>query len=644
MQIEMTDMIFKHRYRLCAILAAAIVSFWAYVNSNAAKVELQVETPRSGVIGEGDSFYIYITVSDIQEAPVAPKSVPGATVLYFGHRSSQSSFVSANGRTSQSFTNVYALTLRADKKGKYSFGPITVGGVKSNAVSYSIGSPMPAQSQQQAGGASNTHDPQSLNTPSFIGKGNEQLFLRANVSKTTAYEQEALVYTVKLYTTYNSIKFIGATDAPKFDNFVIEESGDISNQLSYETYQGKTYATAVIAKYIIFPQMAGKLKVIGNKYTVSADAEEYYHDPYFSTLTVRKPVQLHVTPNDLTIDVKALPSPRPADFSGGVGQFTISSSLASPNAVAHQAGSITYTVRGSGNLKYIALPDLNKLYPEQLEVFTPVADINTHVGSNTVAGSVKFDYSFMPLESGNFQIPAVTLVYFNPVSGQYERAEARGYSLHVAKGVESEKSQAAMTFDGQLMPIGDNLSKYHRPYVMGFAYWLWYILPTLLLVAALLLYRKRLSDMSDLVALRSKRAAKIAKRRLKRAELCMHNGNSEAFYTEMLKALWGYMGDKLKLPTSELNRANVSGLLEARGVSDEITQRLLDLLDKCEYAKYASGSSEADLTEIYDEATAIIKLLEDAFRVKVSIAPDDNASQSVDEKIENVLSENQDNK
>ena len=221
--------------------------------------------------------------------------------------------------------------------------------------------------------------------------------MRASVSESNVYEQQALVYTVKLYTTYDAIKFIGATAAPKFDGFVVEESKAVSSSLDYETLDGKTYATAVIARYIIFPQMTGQLKVIGNTYTVSVDQREYYHDPFWGNMAVNSPLQLNVSPNDLTVNVKALPSPKPADFSGGVGKFTIASQLKSNNFKTNQAASIEYIVTGSGNLKYIQLPDLSTSFPPQLEVYTPKTDVKANVGSSNVSGSVSFDYSFMRL-------------------------------------------------------------------------------------------------------------------------------------------------------------------------------------------------------------------------------------------------------
>ena len=370
------------------------------------------------------------------------------------------------------------------------------------------------------------------------------------MSRSSAYEQEALVYTVKLYTTYDAIKFIGATSAPKFEGFVVEESKDVSTSLNYETYQGKTYATAIIARYIIFPQMAGDLKVIGNKYTVSVDEREYYHDPFWGSMSVAKPLQLNVTPHDLTVSVKALPTPVPADFSGGVGQFSISSELPSQNFMSNQAASIVYNVSGTGNLKYVKLPDLNALYPPQLEVYSPTPEVNATVGKSNVSGTARFDYSFMPLEAGTYEIPSVSLVYFNPQTGKYETSVAKGYTVNVGKGKGSERSQTKgkLSFNSDLMPVGDNLSMTHVPYVERFAYWLLYLLPILLLLGAVTYYRAYLKANADFLAVKSRQASKVARRRLKKAALCIRKNMVDEFYDEMLSALWGYLGDKLKMP------------------------------------------------------------------------------------------------
>ncbi len=600
------------------ILPSLILMLFAMA-VDAATVRLDVSAGRGRrEIGVGELFYITYEVSNTEKAPEKPASVPGGKVMYFDRTGQSSSFTSVNGKTTQSYSYTYTLTVRAQDEGTFTFGPVTVDGVKSNTVSYTIGAAqtqnVPGGGQQQQQSDPNRHN--SEDGPKFIGKGDGNLYLRANVTKTTAYEQEALVYTVKLYTTYDAIKFIGATAAPKFEGFVVEESKDISNQLEYETINGKTYATAIIARYIIFPQMAGDLKVLGNTYTVSVDEREYYHDPFWGSMSVAKPLQLNVTPNDLTIKVKSLPSPVPANFSGGVGKFSITSTLPAQTYLTNQAASVVYTVSGTGNLKYVKLPDLNALYPAQLEVYSPTPDVQATVGKSNVSGTARFDYSFMPLEAGTFRIPDVQLVYFNPETGKYETSTARGYEISVGKGKGSEKSQTRgnMAFNPTLLPVGGGLSITHSPYVKRFGYWLFYLIPVILLLSAVGYYRAYLKANADLLAVRSRKADKMAKKRLRKAGACMKRGETDKFYDEMLSALWGYMGDKLKMPPSELSRQNISEKLQERDIPETVENGFIKLLDECEFAKYAPAATKDNMQPVYDEGVSVINSLEDAFK------------------------------
>ncbi len=615
------------RFRIKYCLPFLLAAFGVVMPVFAASVRLGVSPSRGRQnIDNGDLFYITYEVSDIDAAPERPASVPGARVMYFERTGQSSRFSSVNGKTSQSFSYTYTMTLRAQKEGSYTFGPVTVGGVRSNAVSYSIGKADPGRNQgNPAAGASGRQGAQpgsrqDPDKPKFIGKGDGNLYLRSNVSKTTAYEQEALVYTVKLYTTYEAIKFIGATAAPKFEGFVVEESKDISQSLTYETVGGKTYATAVIARYIIFPQMDGKLKVKGNTYTVSVDEREYYHDPFFGRMSVSKPLQLNVTPNDLEVNVKPLPSPKPADFCGGVGSFKLTSSLPSQKFLSNQAASIVYTVSGTGNLKYVTLPDLNALYPKELEVYTANPETNVTVGRDNVSGTSRYDYSFMPLEPGTYEIPDVTLVYFNPQTGRYEKTSAKGYRINVGQGSGSQKSQtlAKFAFNSDLLPVVKPLRLDHRPYIYGFAYWLFFIIPVVLLGAGVLYYRNYLKANADRLAVMSRKAGSMARKRLKRAYACMSKDDSDHFYDEMLHALWGYLGEKLKMPTSSLSRENVKSMLEQHDIDKDMVTSLIALVDECEFAKYSPVAARSSMRQIYDNGVEVINNLEEAFKTSSS--------------------------
>ena len=589
--------------------------------SAASKYHITVATQTGGDdIEVGEQFYVYLKLDNIDGEPSVP-DVPGAVVKYFTLSSQSTSMTGINGKMTRSTSFTYVATCSAAKEGSYSLGPLSVDGVKSNKATYTIVksgsgslSKLKQRQQQQQQQAPPSQIPDDQNEgPKFIGKGNEKLFLKASVSKSSAYEQEALVYTVKLYSSYAPIKFIGATEAPKFDGFVIEESDETSKSLHYETYNGQEYATAIIARYIIFPQMTGKLTIKGNTYTVSTDEQEYYDDPYFRMLTVRRPIQLNVTPNDLVIDVKALPTPQPADFSGGVGQFSISSSLPSASLKTNQPASIVYEVKGNGNLKYVKLPDLNSIYPKQLEVFSPTTDVNTAAKGMSVSGTVKFDYSFTPLELGQYQIPEVALVYFDPSTGKYERSVAKGYTVEVDKGALSEKSQTKnrLRFDEKLMSVG-KVHKEYSQYIYTLGYWLWFLIPSIALGIVIFVYRRHVKSAADIVGTRMRKAGKVAARRLKKAASCMKTGDRERFYDEMLVALWGYVSAKLNIPTSELNRQNVAQRLSEAGASEESVNQLVSVLDDCEFAKYAPGSGEDELKHVYDRGTQVINALEDS--------------------------------
>lgn len=597
-------------------ILVVLISLFCIIAADAAKVSMQVETPRGKrSIGVGDTFWISVTLTDIDSKLSQPSNVSGAKIVYFSQtgRSSQSTIV--NGNFSHTTSVTYTMTLKAEKEGDFKFGPITVDGIKSNTVSYSIGKEDPSLSQP-GGQSSSSQD--SQNGPKFIGKGDDKLFLRAHVSKTSAYEQEALVYTIKLYSSYANVKYVGAASAPTFDGFVIEESKTNTIQLDYETYNGKTYATAEIARYIIFPQVTGDLKVLGNTYTISVNAHEYYSDPDWGRMTINRPVKLNVKPNDLVINVKALPSPRPANFSGGVGEFNITSSMSNTNLRTNQAGSIVYTVSGTGNLRYIKLPDLNNIYPQQIEVYSPETSENVSISSSNTTGSIAMDYSFMPLEVGEYDIPKVELVYFNPSTSKYETKTAQGYHINVSKGEASAKSQSRdrIEFDSSLI-ASDGKSSGRQLIVEGFAYWLWYILPLLLLIVTLLIRRKQLKELSNIDLLKSKKANKVAQKRLKKAEACLKNSDVDKFYDEMLSAIWGYLGDKLRLPISDLNRDNIRQKLNEVGVNDSVLDNLISLIDECEFAKYSSQSGKENMASVYSHGCEVIDTIENSLKNKV---------------------------
>lgn len=604
----------RKTFFLLIYLLSAVLPVWAEEIS----VQLTDAYGRpTDKVAVGQKFKVAFSVSNASGQWSLPRSFGGAEVLY-GPVYQESSSVSFNGTsTTRTSSKSQIYTLLATQAGSFTIPSVSVGSNKSRPKKYTVveGGGASGQHASGHGGAHSAAAGSSArhgDSPQFIGKGNENMFFRANVSKTNVYEQEAIVYTIKLYSTYQSIKFVGATAAPKFEGFVVEEDKVTEAQWSFEQFNGRTYMTAVVARYIIFPQKPGKLTIKGNTYTISADAYEYYHDPYFQEMAVKRPVQFNLTPNDLTVDVRELPSPRPEGFSGGVGKFSITSSLPRQEYKTNQASRITYTVTGQGNLKYIKLPDLSAVYPASLEVFSPETKVEASAGMANVTGNVVFTYSFMPMETGDFHIPSVQLVYFNPETGRYETSEARGYDISVGKGSSSDKSQTARRFNPDLQKAG-NLSVPGRPLFFRGAFWLWIVVPALLFLLLMgwhVWYSRRHADEAGL---RSSKAAGLARKRLRKAEACMKKGDRDGFFEEMLSALWGFLGDKLKMPVSELSRQNVMDYLDSKGVDPSASAEFIRLLDDCEFARYAPSAPGMDMKSIFDRGVDTVVDLNSKF-------------------------------
>ncbi len=171
-----------------------------------------------------------------------------------------------------------------------------------------------------------------------------------------------------------------------------------------------------------------------------------------------------------------------------------------------------------------------------------------------------------------------------------------------------------MAFNPALLPVVSPVYMNHNPYIKKFVYWLFFIVPVLILLGAVSYYKAYLKANADLLAVRSRKADKMARKRLRKAGACIKRGETDRFYDEMLAALWGYMSDKLKMPPSELTRQNISEKLQERRIPEDVIARFIALLDECEFAKYAPAATKGNMQPVYDEGVVVINSLEDSFK------------------------------
>ncbi len=590
-----------------------LLLFWLSAFAIAAQTSFTVQPPRNVIAG--NKFNVTYRLQNGQGSNINVSPIDGCSLLYGPSVSTSQSYQVINGQATSSSTVDYSYIYRADKEGTYTIpeASIVVDGktLRTQPVSFKV--LPPDKNASQGGGNGVRVDDVSTQTPDReISK--DDIFVRIILSKQHAYEQEAIECTIKLYTKYQSISSFMVTTPPSFDGFLIDEVDQQASLNEIEHYNGQNYVTAVLKKCIIFPQKSGKLTINSGKYDITVQQLERVSNGFFiTTRPVDREVKLQ--PYTATINIENLPSPKPAGFTGAVGQFNLESRISSSSFRTNEAASITYIITGTGNIKYIKEPSVQ--LPVEFEQYTPKTDVRTRVAGSNVTGTVTVEYTFVPQSVGNFVIPAEEFVYFNPSKKEYVTLNTDPYNITVDKGVSAsstgvvQQDITAKVTDILHIKLGDKKQSIDTT-PLFFKGWYWILWIVILAVAftAVAVYRKRLRLNADVVGRKVAKANKVARKRLKIAADYMNSGKNDSFYEEILRALWGYISDKLNIPVAQLSRDNVSEKLRVYGVSDETIDKTIHILNECEMARYTPEDSRQSPREIYDATSEVMNSME----------------------------------
>ncbi len=599
-------------------LLLTMIVIFGTVAAMVAQTSFQVIPPRNVIAG--NVFYVTYRLTNGDGSSLNAPAISGCKLLSPRPGvSTMQSMQIVNGNQTSSTTEDYTFTYRAEKEGTYTIPEATIsaGGktYRTKSATFKILPPDKASSSQ--GGyyqqpSARVDDIDSQDSQKQISK--DDIFVRVILNKSHAYEGEAIECTLKLYTKFERINSFMMTSPPTFDGFLIDELDTQAALNEVEHYNGQNYITAVLKKCIIFPQKSGKLTINSGKYDLSVVQLERVSNGFFISA---RPVEreVHLQPFKQTVNITPLPQPAPAGFSGAVGQFKFESNLSSTELRTGEAVALRYIVTGSGNIKYIREPKPE--IPSEFEQYTPKTDENTRIAGNTLTGTVTVEYTLVPQSVGEFNIPQQEFVYFDLAKKGYVTLTAPGYTVKVAKGSGTtynadQRDIEAKNTDILHIKTGDkNQSHDHTPMIRF--WWYWGIFGCLLAAALLGLwaYRRQIKLDADVAGRRTSRANKVARKRLKAAEGFMKNHQSEKFYEELLRAMWGYLSDKLNMPASQLTRENIVATLSQRGVGSKICDKVIKILDECEMARYTPDSSlDSSVEAIYNEATDTINAME----------------------------------
>lgn len=577
------------------------------------------------VVVSGDQVRLVFTVNSQDIKDFRAPSIKGFDVLMGPSRSQQSSIQIINGKRTSNSSTAFTYILLAGNPGTYTIpaASVEVNGEKvfSNAISIKV---LP---QDQTSGNSGNNGGGSASSSRSQAAGSRisanDLFITATASKTTVHEQEAILLTYKVYTVVNLRQLYGKM--PDLKGFHTQEVElPLQKTFTLEHYKGRNYNTTVWSQYVLFPQQTGKLEIPSITFDGVVAQQTISDDPFDAFFNGGGYVEVKkkITTPKVVINVQPLPA-KPAGFSGAVGEFKLASSINATDVKTNDAVTIKLTLSGTGNMKLIGTPEVK--FPQDFEIYDPKVTDDYKLTNSGLTGTKTFEYLAIPRHAGNFTIPAIEFTYFDLKSNSYKTLKTEAYNLKVAKGqgnadqvisdFTNKESVKMLGKDIRFIKLGDSSLRPKGDFFFGtVGYYLCYLIPLLLFVVFAVIYRQKALENANVAKVKTKKANKVATRRMKLAGKLLAENKKNEFYDEVLKALWGYISDKLSIPVSQLSKDNIEAELTNYGVQEALIAEFIGVLNECEYARYAPGNENEAMDKVYSASVEVISKMENSIK------------------------------
>ncbi|GAP42785.1 oxygen tolerance [Lentimicrobium saccharophilum] len=574
------------------------------------------------VVSVGDQFRLIYSINGQASGFRAPV-IKDFSVLAGPSQSTSTSMQIINNQVSRSVEYSFTYILQATNEGTFTIPPASVNvdgkAYQSNPVTIKVvkgsapASPGAQQQTQPQGGEITAKD----------------LFVRASVNKSNPYQGEQVIITYKIYTRVPVAEY-SITRAPSTAGFWSQDLIKDNTKLNQyrETVDGSEYVVAEIKKEALFAQKSGNLTIEPLEMDVVAQIQRKasrrgFNDPFFDSFfndsflgSTYQNVRKTLRSNQLNINVRPLPSAnRPSEFTGAVGNFSISSSIDREQLKANEALTLKFTITGKGNIKLVEKPNL--VFPSDFEVYDPRITDNIAASQAGVSGSRTFEYLVIPRNPGDFTIKSSRFAFFDIESGTYKTLNSPDFRIKVEKGTGNEANVVAGSSNKEdFKYIGTDIRFIKtsplklRPVNSYFLshplFPLWLAIPPVLLAAFMLIWRNELRKRNNLALMRNRKATRVARKRLKAAEHFLKQKNQDAFWAEVSNALWGYISDKFNIPGSTLSMDSVNQALKNKNVNEDLITQFISALNNCEFARFAPGDKSQVMDKLYREAIEVI--------------------------------------
>ena len=592
-----------------------IVPLLLSFNSLKGQYALGVDAP--AVVTADEAFRLVYTATGKAEE-FNPPQISDFQVLAGPTSSTMSSTSIINGKRTHTYEISYTYILQPTKEGKFT---IPSASVKIDGKLYSSTSVSIEVVKEQSSAAASSAGSQPSDKQTKQGIGADDLVLQMSVNKKNVVKGEPVILSIKLLAKTN-ISGVEDIKFPTFDGFWSQEIESPTN-LSFvrETYKGQIYDAALLRKYVLLPQQTGVVSIDPSEMVClvqirnNSPSRSPFDDFFDNYQTLRK----RIHSQKLELNVSPLPAGAPSSFTGGVGEYKMDVKLSRDTLKAHEAASLIVTITGTGNINLIEAPKID--LPPDFEAYDVKRSDKIASGTYGSTGTKTFEYPFIPRSSGSFEIAPVNYSYYSISQGKYVTITSKPLKIGVARGEESTATVIAGGVNKQsvkslgedirfISTNGASLKKGESFIVVSYPFGLSIGFIALLFIAVCYILDKTNKRRRDVAGTRNRKAKKVAKARLKKAEIFLKQNLYSAFYEELHKAILGYVSDKFTIPVAELNRDNITEKLREKGAADGLVNELYEVIDACEYARYAPSAGFSAMENHYKQAIKVISEIE----------------------------------
>ena len=594
------------------------------------------------IVELGERFNVVFVV-DGEHAPSDFQWSPGDdfTLVWGPQKGTSTSISIVNGKTTKTSQTSYTYILQAKKTGAFQLASATatVKGteIHSRAAQVTVveGRDEAAAAQGGSGGTSGNASGSAGEARQSASQNTGEIFMRLNLSKREAVVGEPITATLKIYQRANLTGFEDAK-FPKFNGFWSQEVDTPQNiEFQREQVGDKMFNAAVLRRWVLIPQKSGTLTIDPSEVVCLVNVrtqrqrtgsifDDFFENGY---VTQRQRV---MTPA-IGVKVTALPGGAPAGFSGAVGEYSVSARISKDSLRTHDAASLIVTVTGKGNVSLVEAPKIS--FPPDFEAYDVKATSATDKSGTN--GSKTFEYPFIPRSPGAFTLPPVRFSYYDVKGRRYATASTDSLRLSVARSAGGatqpvQDGAGTLTVDRKgVKNLGEDIrfikTKTSLSEDKGFFVGkplFWGLAAFLVLAAAAvwLSLRKLAARRADVVGTRNRKATRQALKRLKLAGDFLNKNLYTAFYEELHRALIGFIADKLTMDMADQSKENIAEALSARGVPEATVKSFTDLLDACEYARYAPDAGHEAMNAHYEQAVSVITAIDSSMKKGISAA------------------------